>query len=371
MNAKETLKLTALAAGIVCAHPALAQSSVTMFGMIDSGITYVSNVSGRHLVMMDDGVNGPNLWGLQGSEDLGGGTKATFQLVNQFHVDSGSFMAGGSLFTRTATVGLANDRFGSVKLGNQYDFMTDTLFFQGDEPGEMSGHFYSFRMGPFQKLDLPNAPAGNGAFDWDRMAGEVVSNTIKYVSPTINGFNAGVMYKFGGVAGSIGAGNGVSAGASYTVQGFNVSAAYTNLKYIGDGVPDSSVRNWGVGAHYRTADWTFVALFTTVHNSANDASVWQGSAGARYRFTPALFAGASYMYMKGNQVVDNNHAHQLAANVTYALSKRTDVYLLGVYQRANRGANAQINGIMNPPTDEYASSGNTQAVVRVGLHTRF
>lgn len=342
-----------------------------MFGMMDTGITYVSNVSGKHLVMMDDGVNGPNLWGLRGSEDLGGGTKATFELVNQYHLDSGAFMAGGSLFTRGATVGLANDRFGQIKAGNQYDFMTDTLFFNGDEPGEMSGHFYSFRMGPFQKLDLPNAPAGNGAFDWDRMAGEVVSNSVKYISPTIGGFSGGVMYKFGGVAGSIGAGNGFSAGASYRLRDFNISAAYTNLKYIGDGVPDSSVRNWGVGSHYHVAAWTFAALFTTVHNSANGASVYQGSAGAEYRFTPAVSVGATYMYMKGNAVVDNNHAHQFAGNVTYALSKRTDVYLLGVYQLANNGANAQINGIMNPPTDEYASSSNSQAVVRVGLHTRF
>ena len=368
---RHSLKLTALAAGITCALPAFAQSSVTMFGIMDTGVTYVSNVSGKHLVMMDDGVNGPNLWGLHGSEDLGGGTRATFELVNQYHIDSGAFMPGGSLFTRGATIGLNNDRFGSLKLGNQYDFMTDTLFFSGDEPGEFSGHFYSFRMGPFQKLDLPTAPAGNGSFDWDRMAGEVVSNTVKYVTPDIHGFSAGAMYKFGGQAGSIGAGNGVSFGASYKIRDFNLSAAYTNLKYIGDGTPDSSVRNWGVGAHYVVADWTLAALFTTVHNSANGAAVWQGSAGARYRFTPALSVGGTYMYMKGNAVVDNNHAHQIAGNVSYALSKRTEIYALGVYQRANSGANAQINGIMNPPTDEYASSGNTQAVLRVGLHTRF
>lgn len=74
------------------------------------------------------------------------------------------------------------------------------------------------------------------------------------------------------------------------------------------------------------------------------------------------------MYMKGNDVVENNHAHQVAAVVDYALSKRTSVYVLGLYQRASAGGMAQING-MNTP--DGASSGPTQAVARVGVHTRF
>lgn len=74
------------------------------------------------------------------------------------------------------------------------------------------------------------------------------------------------------------------------------------------------------------------------------------------------------MYMKGNDVVNNNHAHQMAVAADYALSKLSSVYLLGVYQRASAGALAQIAG-MN--TSAGASSGPAQVVVRVGLHTRF
>ncbi|MGF6731689.1 putative porin [Paraburkholderia youngii] len=105
-----------------------------------------------------------------------------------------------------------------------------------------------------------------------------------------------------------------------------------------------------------------------MHNSANDGSVYEASAGVQYRFTPALATGASYLYMKGNSVVDNNHGHQVAAIVDYSLSKRTTVYVMRLYQRASSGGFAQING-MNSANG--ASSGQTQAIARVGLHTHF
>ncbi|MBB3257430.1 putative porin [Paraburkholderia bannensis] len=363
---KHYKKIAAALAGAICAGPALAQSSVTLYGIMDTGITYVSNQGGHSNVKMDDGVNGPNLWGITGTEDLGGGSKAFFQLVNQFQIDNGSFMPNKSLFSRTSIVGLSNPLYGKLSLGNQYDFMTDSLYFAGDDPAELSGHFYDFRAGPFDKLALPGN--ATGAFDWDRMAGETVNNSVKYVSPTFGGFSAGAMYSFGNVAGSIGTGNGSSFALNYAHENFGMNAAYTNLKYVVTGEGDVSVRNWGIGAHYKFGGWITNALFTTVHNSYNGGSVYEGSVGAHYYFTPTLSAGASYMYMKGNDVVDNNHAHQVAAIVDYALSKRTSVYVLGVYQRASSGGYAQING-MN--SSDGASSGQTQAVARAGLHTKF
>ncbi|WP_429536225.1 hypothetical protein [Paraburkholderia youngii] len=88
----------------------------------------------------------------------------------------------------------------------------------------------------------------------------------------------------------------------------------------------------------------------------------------QYPFTPPLATGASYMYMKGNSVVDNNHAHQVAAIVDYLLSKRTSVCVMGLYQRASSVGFAQINGMNSA---DGTSSGQTQAIARVGLHTHF
>jgi predicted porin len=172
------------------------------------------------------------------------------------------------------------------------------------------------------------------------------------------------MYGFGNVAGSIGAGNAQSFGLNYVNGPFGANAAYTLVKTNVGGVQDS-VRNWGVGAHYHIGRLVTTALFTTVRNELNGAGVWQAEVGAAYSFNSPWLVSGVYSYMKGNQIVNNNHAHQLTAEVQYNFSKRTNVYVAAVYQRANAGANAQVNDVM------VASSSPSQFIGRIGLQTRF
>ncbi|WP_334001800.1 porin [Burkholderia cepacia] len=348
-------------------HGAWAQSSVTMFGLIDAGISYVSNEGGGKNVKFDDGIFAPNLFGFRGTEDLGGGYRATFALVNQFSMANGSIVGTG-IFGRNAYVGLESNRFGRITLGNQYDFMVDSLFSKGNAISRDISGLYGFRNGPFQRLALPGNPTG--AFDWDRTAGsKPIANSVKYSSPTVAGFSGGVMYAFGGVAGSVGADNAVSAGVNYEVGAFGVGAAYTNEKYgPAPGVPSTSVRNWGVGMHYDFGAVTASALVTTVHNAFNDAGVWMAETGGLWHIRPDVVLGAKYMYMKGNEAVNDNHAHQVSVALQYLFSKRTMVYVSADYQRANSGANAQVNGVLDP---NGASGSANQTVARVGLHTVF
>jgi len=352
---------------LVLAQSAWAQSSVTMFGLIDAGISYVSNEGGGKNIKFDDGIFTPNLFGLRGVEDLGGGYRATFALVDQFSMANGSTIGNG-IFARNAYVGLESDRLGSFTLGNQYEFMVDSIFAKGNDIAMDLTGLYGFRNGPFQALSLPGNPTG--AFDWDRVAGsKPVASSLKYHSPTIGGLSGGVMYGFGGVAGSIGANNTVSAGLNYDFGPFGLGAAYTNEKYgAAAGQPSTSVRNWGAGMHYSFGAVTAKATVTTVHNSFNGAGVWMAEAGGVWKMRPDVFLGGSYMYMKGNEALNENHAHQVNASLQYLLSKRTMVYLSAAYQRANAGANAQINGILDA---NGASSSRTQTVARIGLHTFF
>jgi predicted porin len=341
---------------------AFAQSNVTLSGLLDAGVSYVNNENGHANVKFDDGIYVPNLLIFSGTEDLGGGNRAVFNLTNQFSLGTGSVIPGQGLFGRTAYMGLDSDQFGKITLGNQYDFMPDSLFAGFNDAAIFSAGLYQFRNGPFNKLNIPNNPTG--AFDWDRLAGERVSNSVKYQSPVFNGFSGGAMYGFGNVAGSIGSSNASSFGLNYSNGAFGANAAYT-LEKSATAKGQVGIRNWGAGAHYSLGSFTGTVLFTTVRNTASGAGVWQAEAGGLWKINPFLWLSGSYSYMKGNAGVDNNHAHQLSATMQYLLSKRTSVYWTAVYQRANAGAAAQVNG------DFVPSSSPTQAIVRVGVTTRF
>ncbi|EGD04475.1 outer membrane protein (porin), partial [Burkholderia sp. TJI49] len=111
-----------------------------------------------------------------------------------------------------------------------------------------------------------------------------VANSVKYTSPSLAGLTVGALYGFGNVAGSIGAANTVSVGASYDNGPFGAGAAYTNQKYgAANGLPATSVRNWGAGMHYTLGQVTAKALVTTVRNAANGAGIWSAEAGASWR----------------------------------------------------------------------------------------
>ncbi|MFL9888850.1 porin [Paraburkholderia agricolaris] len=363
------MKVELCAAALVAAtaSTAQAQDSIDIFGMIDAGITYVSNEHGHSNLKFDDGIYAPNLVGLKGNEDLGGGNRAFFELSSQFSLGNGGFV-GNPGFGRTAFIGLGNDRLGTLTLGNQYDFMSEALFFGGNDSARDAGGLYNFRNGPFQKLALPNNPTG--AFDWDRLgATQRVQNSVKYASASIYGVSLGAMYGFKDPTSVSGLENTQSVGVTYACPSFGAGTAYTNQRYAATaGLAATSITNWGAGAHFSTGALTATLLFSIVRNSSSDAEVWMTEVGATWHFTHALTLAMDYLYMKGNAENDNNHAHQVDALLQYAVSDRTALYVAGVYQRASSGAYAQINGVLDA---NGSSSGAAQAIARVGFHTAF
>src|SRR5581483_7613498 len=111
--------------GCLCAA-AHAQSSVTLYGLIDNGLSYVSNQRGHSAVLASTGNIVGDRWGVTGSEDLGGGLKAIFRLENGFTGTNGTLQQGGRLFGRQAWVGMSN-AYGAVTMGRQYDSVVDYL----------------------------------------------------------------------------------------------------------------------------------------------------------------------------------------------------------------------------------------------------
>lgn len=115
------------AVGCGVAH---AQSSVTLYGLVDAGITYTNNATSGTghgaLVQFTSGSSQGDRWGLTGKEDLGGGLKAIFTLESGFQLSNGALAQSGLLFNRAAFVGL-DGRFGTLTLGRQYDFIGDSF----------------------------------------------------------------------------------------------------------------------------------------------------------------------------------------------------------------------------------------------------
>lgn len=365
------IRLACCALMALTAARAQAQSSVTLQGMIDGGITYVNNQHGKSVTFFDSGIYAPNLLTFKGTEDLGGGNKAVFALTSQFDLGNGSTIPGaGQIFNRTAYVGLSNDSYGTLTFGNQYDFMFETLTLGLFDGALLFGGLYDFRQGPFSALGVPNNPTG--AFDFDRMAGATrVSNAVKYQSPDLSGFSFGALYGFGGVPGSFSENSSMSFGASYQHGPFGIGAAYVEVKYPELGEGHDGIRNFGFGTHYQLGSVLGMLLYTNTKNTASGAKIDVYKAGGLWTISGPWSAGLDYQFMKGNDVLSNNKAHQVSSAVQYHFSKATLAYVEAIYQRASGdGATtrAWINGLLQP---DAAASNRSQTLARIGLQTKF
>jgi predicted porin len=386
---KKTLLATAVLGSIsLSAH---AQSSVTLYGLIDAGISYVNNAragtSHDSLVKYDDGVASGSRWGLRGTEDLGGGLKALFVLENGFNSGNGTLGQGGALFGRQAFVGLSQDGVGSLTFGRQYSFSTDYL-----------GANYSTGS---------QTAAGNYAYhinDVDQLTSSRINNAVKFSSANFAGFTFGALYAFSNQAGAFagapasgttaapvaGSSRAYSFGANYANGPISVGAAYTDIRYPSQATPAFSttianvsagnvrdLRTFGAGGRYAIGAATLWALYTNTRFepiTGGSTTFAAYEAGAKYAFTAALTVGAGYTYMHLSDA-NTGHWNQGDLSVDYALSKRTDVYALGIYQIASgRNGTQDVQAQIGSSTSFFGPSGSgadNQLAFRVGVRHRF
>jgi predicted porin len=370
---KQKMKLVHLVGALFCvgiASSAHAQSSVSLYGILDTGIDFASNVGGNRLYQMASGVSAGSRWGLRGKEDLGGGLSAIFDLESGFNSTNGS-LGSGLAFSRNAYVGIASQTAGTITLGRQWDPIVDLIepFSLNDSYG---GWYFSH---PNDMDNLDN--------------GFAISNAVKYTSPTIGGFTGEALYSFGAQAGQFSNNAAYSAAASYTNGPFSIGAGYLRVNdpeesiqsyQNGSGFSNAvygnylaNARSQGIfaaGASYQLGKFKVMGNFTNV-------DFQQGDAGQDVKFQNYEFAGtfaatsqlnlaAGYTYTDGR-----NHAtgqepkyQQLNLSAEYELSKRTAVYALAALQKASGGAVAQIAGF-NPSSD------GKQVVGRVGVRHSF
>ncbi|CAD6541140.1 Outer membrane porin protein [Paraburkholderia hiiakae] len=392
---KKKILTTAILASI--AGVAHAQSSVTLYGIIDAGVNYISNVKNAtngssHQFSYGDGVAQGSRWGLRGTEDLGGGLKAIFVLENGFNSGNGTAGQGGAMFGRQAFVGLTQSNIGSLTFGRQYSLSTDILGSQYSTGG--------------------NTVSGNWAYhfnDVDQLTSSRINNAVKFQSVNFSGFTFGGLYGFsnstsfagapqtGTTANPIaGSSRAYSFGANYGYGPFSLGAAYTDITYPGQTTPSTTtsianlpatqtsvplrdLRSFGVGGRYIVGPATLWALWTNTLLSPISTSSTLYNAyevGGKYAFTPALSGALGYTYSRasGSQ---SAHWNQVNASVDYALSKRTDVYGLVSYQDASgtlpngQKVQAQIGDSSSSIYQPSGTGSQDQVAIRVGIRHKF
>lgn len=240
-----------------------------------------------------------------------------------------------------------------------------------------------------------------------------VNNSVKFQSADYSGFSFGGLYSLGGIAGQAGRNQIYSVGAAYASGALNVGVGYLNARnpnvsFFGNsttGAVSATTSNisspvyagygsantyqvFGAAAAYGLGQATLGATYSNVKFSNLGASYASPFAGQTqtfnngevsliYRLYPALALGVSYTYTRSNSMNGRSAAqyHQGAVGVDYFLSKRTDLYAVGVFQHAS-GETLSSSGTGFVPAVASiggltASTNQNQVAVRAGIKVKF
>jgi general bacterial porin, GBP family len=394
--------------------------SITLYGILDvaagavehsaggsasfpATVNPVSKVSTRFqdpvYGMFNGGISDPR-WGIRGTENLGGGLRAFFDLESGFNVPSGSLnnaaasVAGtnntvgvasaldGQLFNRGAYVGLRQDQYGSISFGRSTTLGYDTI----------ANYDPVFAAQLFSPLGFSGSYSAGGITEGSR-----TDNNIKYTN-SVGPFNFGVSYSLGGVPGKFGYGSAFGANLGFETNGFGVQATWYNARdvvhsgaltganpvgsdLVGSNVGTLTLNNdedFMIAAKYSIGPATIKggyeryelkaptdpatagsttdyfgytgSLANTIYTSKNNLYFIGGD----YQVTPSLDIAAGFydtQTMQSTGVAGGNQL-QYSLLADYHLSHRTDVYAGYMFSKFNGAA---FNGY--EPTNYIAAAG--------------
>ena len=308
--------------GFACA--AHAQSSVTLYGVIDAVFDISKQGNGLLVRELSGGTMGSR-WGLQGTEDLGGGWATVFTVEDGFGINNGAIQQGGVFFGRQAWVGVRGSP-GTFTAGRQYSpefwaFASNDAF-----NGGLAGGL------PNIWRVLPNGTQANLLNAYAVTAR--TNNSVVYTSPNIHGLTLRAMYAFGGVAGSTRDGSTMSASANYSGGALAFNAGY--LKSVNTTGSGEWIA-WSAGVNYTFGPARVFVGYTKDTDTAGDiATTKPGSkvqfsltnVGLQYQFSPYLQAIAQVTRVTDTSdgLAASQNTYVEAVGLNYSLSKRTSFY---------------------------------------------
>jgi predicted porin len=382
-----------LACGIACtAH---AQSSVTLYGIVDAGMRITTNAGGKQQVALSGGNESASRFGFLGREDLGGGYKALFVLENGFTTTTGVTQAG-LLFGRQAYVGLGTP-VGTVTLGRQYLTLSSFLGpFSSGSDWAARGTGYGYHPGGLDDVD----------------GTERANSAIKFVSNNYHGLQFGATYGVGGVAGDVTRNELMSFGVNYENGPAKFAAAYLLVKnpnyalFGNNGTSSTTASNitspvfsgyasaasqqvLGAGGSYAIGPVTLGGIYTntkfkdiggtTISGAAPPSGVRGSTASfntaelnAKYMVTPVFMLGIAYAYTRVSSYNGLSGAayQQWNLGAQYSLSKRTDLYF-DILRETAAGYDSTGHRAVAALTFATPSTSNAQTTFTFGIRHQF
>jgi predicted porin len=381
------MKKLVIAAAVLGAFAgtAQAQSSVTLFGVVDTNVTHLTagdNPVGGRTFFSDSGINSSRL-GFRGTEDLGGGLKAGFWLEAGISTESGAggttslgngatyygtaTGGGGLTFNRRSTVSLISQTWGEVRVGRDY---TPTFW-------------NSANTDPFGYNGI--AEVASFLFEGQGAEGATAvraSNSISYLTPnTLGGFFVQATYALGGNPTSLSA-DGVSENDVGDYAGVNLGyqngplyagvatsfldeARTTSASAVALGTGGTHVVNAAVSYDFAFIKPDLFFSDSTVNSANVDYTTKVYSIGAVVPLGQGEFR-VNYVHTTGSDFLSGSHANMFGIGYVYNLSKRTALYALAA--RVNNSGEYAFSLNAYTPTPE---PGNNQSGVTLGVRTSF
>jgi predicted porin len=394
---KKPMKLRALTIGLALSFPLLASAqtdtSVTLYGVVDTGIEFVNkipdNAGGSHNSVHFTNLTSswPSYWGLRGTEKINDNLSAIFTLESGFNPGTGTSQQGGRFFGRQAFVGLQGD-WGQVAFGRQYNMLMRASLkadFMGPNDyglGTIDSYIPNTRM--------DNAVTYMGSFSGVSVGLAYARGRDNVSSGPLNGgpagSNCGVDYTQPSACGAY------SAYLAYDASNWGVAGAYdvitgkdgANFYGISNGQKD---RRFMVNGYLKATDDFKVSLIYI--NRKTDASQGilsnnfgynlvpgQGlgnrsdiySLNASYNVAPQVVIDGSANYIKFNNADTSSNAWYFVARAKYLLSKRTYAYAEVAYIKNKGNSTISASGAT---AGLSAAPGGNQTSALVGLRHNF
>ena len=338
------MKKTLLAlAAVAASSAAFAQSSVTLYGVVDASLESVKGDDTVTRVSSDNLAS--SRFGLKGTEDLGNGLKANFVLESNMKMDTGANGGGSTrFFDRAAWVGVAGG-FGELRLGRQ-----DTSI------GLLAGNSSILGAQGYDDLKIAKTFSGDGYRRTD--------NAITYILPKfVDGLSAQVQYstRASGAEDADKIGSHYGLNVQYAVGGFSAGLGYLQAKKT-DSVDDTGV------LAYLGYDFGAVKLTGYLEQDKTDGMAEKRQLyGVRFDVPVGkdIKLQASVAQVKDQEMTANNEddATIIALKGVYALSKRTSVYAL--FTNVKNDDQVKLN------VGQSVADGKTARGFAIGLSHKF